>query len=288
MKNLDSPKFDFFINVVEKAFLGTRFTYKKKVYDFEPTIASPYDFIKKIEKPSSEYERFLSDLEPDFKATAKTEMYRKDKGWIAQGISKNRIKNFKLGEKNSLVPVLCSPSVGIDTSGINSCANGNSSVVLVCCLDNVDAGLFFLEKHLRISKYGKKKEHKWSELDNAKKQKVLENMEFLLTISSCGLLAVHTNVLISPIGSLVNAFRDLIDGCFTGYEHMPDQPLTFRKELRQKFFEKCNNIPIHCDSDFRPLNPDKIVKILVKTLSKTNGEQRKCTPLHVTLNSEES
>jgi len=285
---LNPSKYDFFINIVENAFLGKRFTYKKKSYNFEPTIVSPYDFIKKIETPSSEYERFLNDLESDFKATAKTEMYRKDKGWIAQGIIRNKIKNFKIDEKNYLVPVLCSPSVGIDTSGINSHTNNNSSIVLVCCLDNVDAGIIFLEKHLCIPRYGKKNEHKWNKLNHAKRQNVLENMELLLNISSCRLLAIHTNVLISPIGSLVNAFRDLIDGCFTGYENMPDQPSTFRKKLRQEFFESCNNVPIHCDSDFRPLNPDKIVKILVKTLSKINVKQRKCTPLHVTLDSEES
>jgi hypothetical protein len=288
VSNLKNPrKLDFFNSIIENAFLGNTFTYKRKSYHFEPTVVTPYDFLRKIETPSSEFERFLKDLDNDFKATAKTEMYRKEGGWISLGISANRIKNIEIDEKNYLIPVLSPPSVGIDTSGIAS-PNKKSTLILICCLDNVVGGISYLERHLNIPKEKRKNEFKWSKTSNKFRIKILENLNILLKISSCGALAINTNTLISPVGSLVNIFRDLIDGCFTGYEKMPRQNSTFREALRQRFFKICNNIPIYCDSDFRPLSPDKIVRLLVKTLSKVNGKLSPCLPLHVPLESEES
>jgi hypothetical protein len=282
--NVNPSKFDFFVNLIKNAFLGETVNYKNTTYKLSPTLVTPYDFLKKIENPLSQYERLLSELDKDFKATAKTEMYRTDRGWISQGIAKNIIKKIDVDEKTYLIPILSSPSIGIDTSGMNN----KSSVILVCCLDNTEGGIVFLEKHLGISKSGRRNEHKWNKLNKSNRAQVIDNLNLLLNISSCGLLAIHTNVLVSPVGSLINAFRDLIDGCFTGYENMPTQPQNVREELRQTFFDMCNNTPIHCDPDFRPLSRDKIVRVLVRTLSKRDERLRPCVPLHVTLESHES
>lgn len=75
---------------------------------------------------------------------------------------------------------------------------------------------------------------------------------------------------------------------FLAIQIMPSQPMNVRKRLRQKFFSLCNNTPIHYDADFPPLTTDKIVRTLVRTLSKTKGVIRDYTPLHVPLKSEES
>jgi hypothetical protein len=50
-----------------------------------------------------------------------------------------------------------------------------------------------------------------------------------------------------------------------------------------------NNVPTHCDADFRPLTQDKIVRLLVQTLAKNNGERFETyTPLFANLRSHES
>ena len=85
-----------------------------------------------------------------------------------------------------------------------------------------------------------------------------------------------------------NIFINIIDGCFTGYNLHPEQNLIFRKGLRRRFFKFADNTPSHCDSDFLPLRPERIVRLLVRILSKYDGETQPCTPLYAPLTSEES
>lgn len=87
---MKQSNFDIFLDVVRNSFLGKSFEYDGKTYKLEPTIMAPYDFLRKIEEPSSEYERLLFELKKDFKENAKTEMYRRKTGWIAKGISKEK------------------------------------------------------------------------------------------------------------------------------------------------------------------------------------------------------
>jgi hypothetical protein len=80
----------------------------------------------------------------------------------------------------------------------------------------------------------------------------------------------------------------LIEGCFSGYEkdHRYNR---LRPSLKRKFFESINAIETHCDADFRPLSPNKVVRLLVQTLAKQNGGNFKMfTPLFADLRSHES
>ncbi len=78
----------------------------------------------------------------------------------------------------------------------------------------------------------------------------------------------------------MDVFIKLIEGCFANYEYK----LQSRLELRKKLFGLSNDIPIHCDADFSPLTPDKIIKQFVKILS----AGREHTPLHAEKDSHES
>lgn len=281
--DLNQSNFNVFIGIIRKAFLGLPFDYKNGTFKLKATMVSPYDFLRKIEKPKSEYEKLLVELEKDFKVNARTEMYRRERGWITRGVSQKAIKKLDVDGKTLLIPILSSPAVGIDTSGFD-----DSLVIVFSFLDNFGAGTVFLEKHLGVPKAKNPIEYKWNKLDSRNRKKVYESLKLLLSISCCGLLVIHTNVLVSPVGSLIYGFRDLIEGCFSGYEKMPSQPRELRESLRQRLFSMCNNTPVHCDADFRPLSPDKIVRFLVRTLSKKDGKIQDCTPLYAPLKSEES
>jgi hypothetical protein len=276
--------FHVFLDIVKNTFIGENFVYKNITFKLAPTLVAPYDFIKKIKSPSSEYERLLLELGSNFRRIARTEMYRRGRGWIARGISDGKIKEITMDDKHFLVPILSPPTVGIDTSGVNN----STSIIIFCFMDNSDAGIVFLEKYLLLSKTKGISEFKWNKLDSQSRSKANDNLNLLLNITSCGSLAIHTNVLSSPIGSRMYIFRDLIEGCFSGYEKTPAQPKNIREGFRQSYFSMCNDIPIHCDADFRPLSSDKIARFLVSTLSKKNDKIQKFTPLHAELKSEES
>jgi len=284
IERLDQRGYHIFLEIIRRSFAGENFEHRNKGFKLAPTLVAPYDFLRKIESPSSEYHRLLSELGDDFRKIARTEMYRKGRGWIAQGVSQRKIKAITVDGKNLLVPILSPPTVGIDTSGIDDSA----SIITICFMDNSGAGIVFLEKHLSLPKAKVPSEFKWNNLDSQNRTKASENLDLFLNVASCGLLAIHTNMLVSPISSRVYAFRDLIEGCFSGFEKTPYQPKNVRDGFRQRFFSMCNNIPIHCDADFRPLTSDKIARLLVSTLSKKNDKIQEFVPLHAELKSEES
>jgi hypothetical protein len=85
-----------------------------------------------------------------------------------------------------------------------------------------------------------------------------------------------------------NIFANLIEGCFSGYEGDPTQK-NLRPSLKQKFFMATNGVQVHCDSDFTPLTPGKVVRLLVQTLAKQKGGYfESYTPLFANLHSHES
>ena len=111
-----------------------------------------------------------------------------------------------------------------------------------------------------------------------------------LTLSICcdGLLVIKTNALNERRGKIGNLFTNLIEGRFSGYERDPKQK-NLRPNLKRKFFGIVNEVQIHCDADFRPLTPEKVVRLLVQTLAKRDGNQfEEYTPLFANLRSHES
>lgn len=58
--------------------------------------------------------------------------------------------------------------------------------------------------------------------------------------------------------------------------------------VEEEVFQAVNGVEIHCDADFRPLTPEKMVRLLVQTLAKKNGEYESYTPLFANLRSHES
>ncbi|MDR1992096.1 MAG: hypothetical protein LBQ98_01125 [Nitrososphaerota archaeon] len=67
------------------------------------------------------------------------------------------------------------------------------------------------------------------------------------------------------------------------------QKAVFRAKLKQRFFKAINGVVVHCDDDFTPLNPSKVVRLLVKTLAKQRlGYFENYMPVLVNLYSHES
>ena len=277
-----------FLSIIRAAFLGERFVYKGKIFDLEPTLVKPSDFYRRIDHPSTQYEALLNSLDLRFKNLAKSEIYRVKGGWIAHGLKGSygmKIRRIKVGKETFLLPVLYDkPSIGIDTSSIRP----NITVIAVCFIPDYEAAYTYLERHLKLPKtHNHHKEYKWSKLNRNFRSRVLERFELLLSICCNGILVIQTDALIYPIIKLENIFKNLIEGCFSGYERHPTQK-HLRPALKRKFFEMANGTPIHCDADFRPLTPDKVVRLFVQTLAKRNGRYLKYTPLFANLRSHES
>lgn len=284
MNKVKKSNLDIFLDIIRSSFLGSDYSYQDRVYHLEPTVVKAYDFVRKIEKPKSQYEKLLSSLDESFKSPARTEIYRKKHGWIAQGVDLfHRIRAMRIGPSNEtyLVPVLSVPCIGVDSSGFDE----QYSVFAFCFFADDLVGSVFLEKHLQIPR-GWRNEFKWSDLDDKFKGKIIENFNFLTRLCCEGLLVIKTNLFEEPrIMKPENAFVNLIYGCFSGYERLQGE---LRSKLRKKFFQLANNKPMHCDNDFQPLSVGKVVRLFVKTLSKSNGGYEKHTPVHVLLQSHES
>ncbi len=139
-----------------------------------------------------------------------------------------------------------------------------------------------MERILSVPKARKshKDEFKWNKLNPECRQEVSKKLECLLKISCSMVLMIKTNALKNNDEKLVDVFIKLIDGWFTNYDYKSNERLLLRKEL----FKLSNEIPIHCDSDFQPLTPIKIVKQFVKILADGNSFD----PLYVLKDSHES
>jgi hypothetical protein len=174
-------------------------------------------------------------------------------------------------------------SVGIDTSG---CENG--SVIVVCSIPDYEGAYMWLSKHLKLPKDLCTQELHWTKLNAEYRRLLLEKFELTVSICLDGLLVIKTNACIDRRGKADNIFTNLIEGCFSGYENDPVQK-ELRPSLKQKLFKATNGVQIHCDSDFSPLTPDKVVRLLVQTLAKQdNGHFEDYTPLFANLHSHES
>ena len=268
-----------FLSIIRAAYLGDKFQYNNRTYNLKPTLVNPYDFSRRIIHPSNDYYRLLASLDAHFKDLARTEVYRKNTGWIAQGLKGHhgqRIRRIKYGKEVFLIPVLSgNSSVGIDTSSIEH----KTSVMAFCFTPDAEAAYTYLERHLFLPKTHNHAEFKWTKLNREYKAKVLVKFSLLLLLSCSALLVIETDAIISSFGKFENTFRNLIDGCFSGCERDTNK----RVALKKKLFQLANNVPIHCDKDFPHLPPDKAVKTFVQTLAKQNGWYERYTPLYAPL-----
>jgi len=285
----DSKWINLFFDMIEKAYLGSQFTYDNQTFRLQPTLVRPADFYRRTfgSSPTS-YESLLRALDPNFKTVARSELYRVKTGWIAQGLkgyNGHKIRRIKVDRDVFLIPDLSQRrSVGIDTSGLGR----NETVIVVCCIPDYEGAYFFLERHLKLPKDHYREELHWVKLNSAYKQDMLNKFKLILSICCDGLLVIRTRALIDRRGKTENLFKNLIEGCFSGYENDPKQR-KLRPALKKKIFELVNGIETHCDFDFRPLTPNKVVRLLVQTLAKKHGNRfESYTPLFANLRSHES
>lgn len=285
-----NPKWiGLFFEIIERAYLGQQFTYGRDTFRLQPTLVRPADFHRRAFGTSlTSYESLLKALDPDLKTLARGEVYRVRTGWIAQGLkgyAGHKIRRIVSDKDVFLVPNLtCGPAVGIDTSGLGNDDTG----IVICSIPDFQGAYFFLENHLKLPKDHIRNEFHWSRLNSDCRRDLLRKFRLLLPICCDALLVIRTNALNDRRDKIDNLFRNLVEGCFSGYEKDPVQG-GLRPALKCRFFQKVNNVPIHCDADFRPLTQDKIVRLLVQALARKNGGQFETyTPLFANLRSHES
>lgn len=285
----DAKWIDLFLDIIEKAYLGNDFRYAKETFRLQPTLVAPADFYKRtFDSSLTSYESLLKALDPVFKSIAVSEVYRVRKGWVARGLkgcNGRRIRRITVDSDIFLLPDLSNqPSVGIDTSGCGI----NDSVIVICSIPDYEGAYVWLERHLKLPKDHRKNEFHWSKLNSTCREQLLSKFELTLSICCDGLLVIRTNALNERRGKIANLFTNLIEGCFSGYERDPQQK-DLRPSLKHKFFNTVNRVQIHCDADFRPLTPEKVVRLLVQTLAKQDGGHfEEYTPLFASLGSHES
>jgi hypothetical protein len=283
----DQNWIDLFFEIIAKAYSGSRFTHKNQSYQLKPTLVRPADFYRRVVTPDSSYTSLLKNLDVTFKTVARSEVYRAEMGWIDQcikGFNGNKIFRISVGRDSFLIPDYGSGrSVGIDSSGIGD----DETVIAICCIPDYLGAYSFLKLHKQLPKDHVKNELHWVKLNQSFKDILLSEFELVLSICCDGLLVIRTNALIDRRDPTETLFNNLMEGCFSGYEVDPAQG-ELRPALKKRFFGMVNDLPIHCDNDFRPLTPIKIVKSVVKTLAKRDGFQESCTPLCAALGSHES
>jgi len=285
----DTKGMELFIDIIEKAYTGTNFQYCKETFRLAPTLVRPADFHRKTCNAQTSYESLLNALDPAFKTLATSEVYRTKTGWIAKGINGykgHKIRQITVGEEGFLLPNISKqPTVGIDTSG---CQLSNDIVIVICSIPDPESAYLLLEKHLKIPKDLQNNEIHWAKLNHKYKRVLLDNFELVLAVCCDCLLVIKTNILFERSGKMATVFTNLVEGCFSGFESMPSQA-EFRAELKQRFFRAVNGVAIHCDDDFTPLSPDKVVRLLVKTLAKHGSDYfESYMPLFASLFSHES
>lgn len=282
-KTLIMPKqsnYDIFIHIIHQMYLGCDFQYDRRTISLNPQIFSPYFILREIKTPITPLEKYVKHLPSDFLANARSEMYRKEGGWINRGVNEGIIIRFIEEGETKLIPVLQSGiSVGIDSS---------RNLFAVCCLDNVLTGIRYVEKYLKIRRDIRKNEFNWHSLNPIDKTYLITKINTLLNISCKAVFIINTNLINSTNRLTRSQFRGLIQGSFTGYETNPTQNAEFRQNLRRYLFSLCNNISTHCDPDFGRLRPPAIVDLLVRELSRIGGKTQPCIPTCATVASHES
>ena len=273
-----TTSYELFVEVLRCSFLGGRHTVNGKEYVLEPTILRRYDFIQ--QDPSfgqkSEMYRKFSDMPDCFRNTARSEMYRKDGGWIRRGYDELKVKQYDMNGEAFLVPIMDKRTVGIDTSSYDG-----DTYVCMGFFDNPHAGYHYVERFLEIPRSREQpSEFRWNKTNAMYRKRVTDNLEELLKISCDVVLMIKTNALIKPAETTVDIFVKLVEGWFTNYDYIGQK----RTALRDRLFALADSTPVHCDSDFSPLSPSKVTRQLVRILS----AGRPYEPLYATKESHES
>jgi hypothetical protein len=69
------PKWiDLFLDIIEKAYLGSDFQYNKQTFRLAPTLVIPADFHRRTVDSHSSFESLLKALDPVFKSLASSEV----------------------------------------------------------------------------------------------------------------------------------------------------------------------------------------------------------------------
>jgi hypothetical protein len=271
---------EIFFDIVRAAYLGQEYRLDSTTFKLSPRIARPYDFSRRTIKSGNEYDRLMSSLDSRFKDAAGSDLYRRGTGWLDRGTRDGKIRIIEINKEPHIIPVLTATRiVAIDTSTIE----GHAVVLGFLSLPDFQSAYTYLERHLELPKTHNHEELHWSKLNQECRRKVLDNFPVLLQISCDALLVIKTDALISPKGKHESVLTNLIDGCFSGYESTEGK---FRQSLREHFYAKTNNTPIHCDADFSPLAPLKVATTYVKRLG--DGLRPAPTPTFVDLRSHES
>jgi len=289
-KKKDTKGMDIFIDIIEKAYQGTSFQHGKETFRLAPTLVRPADFHRKTCNAQTSYESLLNALDPAFKTLAASEVYRAKTGWITKsvnGYTNRKIRQITVDKELFLLPNMSKqPTVGIDTSG---CQDNINTVMVVCSIPDPEGACVWLEKHLKLPKDPKTNEFHWVRLNQNYRRLLLDNFELALAICCDCLLVIKSDIFFGRKGKMDTIFVNLVDGCFSGFESVPSQA-EFRANLKQRLFKATNRAEVHCDDDFAPLAPAKVVRLLVKTLAKQKqrGYFESYTPLFATLYSHES
>ena len=272
--------YGLFLQLVRDAFTGGTVSRGSETFTFDPRLVQPYDFLRK-RVAADDFARYLDSIDQRFFDVAKSELYRKDRGWIARGAASGKIRIVRIDSSEVLVPRLSLDySIGIDSSSI-----GDLKVIGIFALPDERSAYTYLEKHLRLPKTHNHEEIRWSKLNKEIRETVCGRFEELVSLCCDAALIIKTNVLSGAKSHVSDRIINLVDGCFSGYEKTAGQE---RRLLRARFFQMLNNKPVHCDPDFSPLSPGEVVRLLVKRLSKEDGQFAESTPLVAELRSHES
>lgn len=274
---------ELFESIVRHGYLGDPFDCFGRVYHLEPKLIRAYDFLRDYEKAGTEFERLMRDLNetvPQFKTTAKSEIYRSEGGWTRSMGKIGCIRKVKAEGEMYLLPILSRPVCAIDTSRIPN----DDTFIGFFFLSDPEGAYLFLKNHLNLPLTSKRKELKWRRIDEDLREFFLERLELFISLFCDALLILKTNVLTNRLEKPSNIFVKLIDGCFSGYEHKKKD----RLRLKDVFYNLANNKPTHCDADFTPLSPAKIVRFLVKRLAKKGKSSREAIPNYIVKKSHES
>ncbi|MGD0639094.1 MAG: hypothetical protein ABSA72_13760, partial [Nitrososphaerales archaeon] len=182
-----------FSAIVRAGFLGEVYSLDGNAYQLKPTLLDKYEVLRSVNNPASELERLVRDLPSDFKSVARSELYRKQGGWIDRGVEGRKIREVDLKGKSYVVPVLGKPTVGIDTS-----SNDEWTFICFACFDDAERAYTYLDRYLELPKSKTPNEIKWLKLNNHLRESVVQNLSTLLRLSCSTVLIVKTSALIKP------------------------------------------------------------------------------------------
>jgi hypothetical protein len=141
--------YQLFLAVLRAAYEGTA-SFGGRVYVFKPRLLRAYDLLRKRDRPRDKFDEFLSSLDPRFFDVAKSELYRKDKGWIDRSVHSGdaRLPDTE-DEDRCLIPRYSKDrTFGIDTTSIDE----RVRAIGIFVIPDAFAGELYLAKHLKLPK----------------------------------------------------------------------------------------------------------------------------------------